>query len=127
MDKTADPHLSSWATPSLRIPNTIAKSDLYSIYTMVTDMKKEMVKSITHKPHPGPDTFKNGSLSAISDSARSTLSRNGSLASSRASSRAGSRSDLDSIGDSQSEGFSSLDCDTYVSPDLVQEFTHHLA
>merc|ERR1712055_1289258 len=112
MEKNADPQLCKWATSSLKVPTNIAKSDLYAIYTMVKDMKKEMVKSISYKPHPSPDAFKNGlsrsnsALSVISDSARSALSRSASTASLRAISEV-NISDSDSISDSLSEGFSS--------------------
>merc|ERR1712055_1016256 len=120
MEKNADPQLSKWATSSLKVPTNIAKSALYA---MVKDMKTEMVKSISYKPHPSPDAFKNGlsrssssgSLSAISESARTTLSRSHSTVF------------QDNLSDTRSEGFCSEDCDTYVSPDLVQEFTYHLA
>jgi len=164
MDQTADSYLSKWASSSLRVPDTIAKSDLFSIYTMVNDMRKEMVKSLSCKPRPSPDTFKNGlikspsscSLATISDSCRSSLSRTPSTVSLRALAQLNiSDSDADSVkrslsrsqsmvsaeslmrshsmvsceslSDCPSEGFSSMDCDTYVSPDLVQEFTHHLS
>jgi len=134
MDKTADHQLTKWATSSLGVPHSVAHSDLYAVYTMVKDMKNEMVKSISYKPHPSPDSFKNGlsksasaaSLSAISDSARSALTKSASTASLRAISEFND-SDSDSVSDSISEGYSSVDCDTYVSPDLVQEFTYHLA
>ena len=119
-DRTADEGMTEYGVSKLGLPPTMAKSDLYSLYVMVKDLKEEMIKAIADKPKT--ETKENTRL--VTSASSSSLS-----------SYSDYLSDSDSFSDftdeSQSQGAQdidiAIDCDTYVEPQLATNFTFHLA